>query len=124
MTMTDHQDDDKSPRSALGGLLALQSAIVVAEHRREQEEAARAASAAEHERADAQERRIDELERKLHVAMRATIKHIDRTRTLEQQIRSITAAVIQLQASRAVPARKTPRRDELDAALERELIGE
>lgn len=117
--MSDPHDDNPA-----AGLVRLQSALVVADHRRKKAEAATASATAERERADAQERRIAELERKLEVTMRAVSSQSDKISSLRQKIRGITAAVLQLQSSHAPTAGKMRRRDGLDDALERELHGD
>ncbi|MFA7413671.1 MAG: hypothetical protein WC048_04230 [Rhizobium sp.] len=122
--MTDHQDDEKSPRSALGGLLALQSAIVAAEHRREQAEAAKAEEEEARQRDAEQEARIQRLEKVAHSLAKANADKAATIKDLKKQVLALQTHVQRLQASRTVPVQKTPRRDELDAALERELIGE
>lgn len=118
-TMNDPHDDNPA-----AGLVRLQSALVVADHRRKKAEVATALVTAERERADAQEHRIAELERKLKVTMRAVNSHSEKIGSLQQQIRGITAAVLQLQASHAPTAGRMRHRDGLDDALERELHGD
>lgn len=122
--MTDHQHDGKSPRSALGGLVALQSAFLIAEQRREKAEAASAEEEETRRRDAEQEARIQRMETVANALAKANADKAATIKDLKRQVLTLQSHVQRLQASRAVPARKTPRRDELDAALERELIGE
>ncbi len=119
-----NRDDTKNKRSVLGGLVALQSAFVVAEHRRGKAEAARADDEDARRRDAEREERIQRLETVSNALAKANAEKAATIRDLKKQVLALQCHVQRLQTSRAVPARKKPRRDELDAALERELIGE